>query len=228
VPAPGSDPFINRALTRPNGLLADALGRHTVLNPVTSDGEPRANLAWEADRPMTNFTHATPQWRVAVVESEVRVVGRQSFTQYRRSHPVTNAEPADAADPRFTITTTTSSLGLLDNIGGVPDDWETIAPRKAVLWHPERRELLLPSTTVTPGEANIGVLALSGLMPIRVARFANQFPHTPRGKEPQPGAPGPEWFAEAEVLLLSFQPVTNLHRIIQVTDVPLPPVGEGK
>ncbi len=221
---PDSDPWINRALTRTNGLLASALGRHAVLNPITPDGEPRVSLAWEADRPLTNFTHATPQWRIAMVESEARIVGRQPFAEYRRQHPVTNAEPMEVADPRYTVTLRVSSLGVLDELGGVKDEWDDIAPRKAVLWHPERRELLLPTTSATPVEANFGVLALSTLMPVRVTSYANHFPHTPRGKDPQPGAPGPEWFAEAEVLLLAFKPVGTQHRIIEVPGVPLPPV----
>ena len=224
VPQLDSDPFINRALTRTNGLLASALGRHTALNPVTPASEPRVSLVWEADRPLTNFTHATPQWRVAMIESEVRIVGRQPFAEYRRLHPVTKAEPVEAADPRYTVTLRVSSLGLLDELGGVKDDWDTLAPRKAVLWHPQRRELLLPATSATHQVANFGVLALSTLLPVRVTSYANQFPHTPKGKEPQSGAPGPEWFAEAEVLLLAFKPVATRHHIIAVQGVPLPPV----
>ena len=225
VSGPDPDAYLNRSLTRTKGLLAAALGRFSVLNPVTPADEPRANLAWEADRPLTNFTHASPQWRVVLLESEARVVGRQPFAEYRRQHPVTNAEPPEAAaDPRYTITLQTKNLRLVEQTGGPEDGWDTRAPRKVVLWHSQRRELLLSATSVANHRDNYGVLALSGLSPLSVLNYANHFPHTAKGKEPQPGAPGPEWFAEAEVIFIALRHLTNQHHIIEVPDVPLPPV----
>lgn len=223
---PDQDAFVNRALTRTNGALVAWLGLHTVLNPVTPASEPRLKLGWEADRPLTNFTHATIALRMATVESECRVVGRMPFIEFRLRHPTTNAEPGDApvADPRYTITTGSRSTEWRSPSGLNAGDWAAVTPRKAVLWHPKRRELLLPTTSNAFKEGNFGVLAFAGLTAMEEHTHTSHFPHTPKGKEPQPGAPGPEWFAEAEVIFISLRNLTNQHRIIEVPDVPLPPV----
>jgi hypothetical protein len=226
VQMPDQSAFVNRALTRTNGALVAWLGQHTVLNPVTLASEPRLALGWEADRPLTNFTHATISLRVATVESECRIVGRMPFAEFRLRHPTTNAEPSDApvADPRYTITTTSRTTEWRSPSGFNAGDWAATTPRKAVLWHPKRRELLLPTTGNAYKDGNHGVLALAGLQPLQEHTHTSHFPHTPRGKEPQPGAPGPEWFAEAEVIFIALRNLTNQHRIIEVPDVPLPPV----
>lgn len=226
VQMPDQNAFVNRALTRTNGALVAWFGQHTVLNPTTPTNEPRLKLGWQADRPLTNFTHATIALRVATLESECRVVGRMPFAEFRRQHPTTNAEPSDApvADPRYTITTTSRTTEWRSPTGFNAGDWAAVTPRKAVLWHPKRRELLLPTTGNAYQAGNHGVLALAGLQPLQEHTHTSHFAHTPRGKEPQPGAPGPEWFAEAEVIFISLRNLTNQHRIIEVPDVPLPPV----
>lgn len=220
------DAFVNRALTRTNGALVAWLGQHTVLNPVTPASEPRLTLKWEADRPLTNFTHATIALRVATVESECRIVGRMPFVEFRLRNPTTNAEPSDApvADPRYTITTISRTAEWRSPSGFNAGDWAAVTPRKAVLWHPKRRELLLPTTSNAYQAGNHGVLALARLSGLEEHTHTSHFPHTPRGMEPQPGAPGPEWFAEAEVIFISLRNLTNQHRIIEVPDVPLPPL----
>lgn len=226
VEMPDRDAFVNRALMRTNGALVAWLGSHTVLNPVTPASEPRLTLKWEADRPLTNFTHATIALRVATLESECRIVGRMPFAEFRRLHPTTNAEPSDApvADPRYTITTTSRTTEWRSPTGFNAGDWAAVTPRKAVLWHPKRRELLLPTTGNAYQAGNHGVLAMAGLGGLEEHTHTSHFPHTPRGKEPQPGAPGPEWFAEAEVIFIALRNLSNQHRIIEVPDVPLPPV----
>lgn len=226
VQIPDQDAWVNRALTRTNGALVAWLGQHAVLNPVTPTSEPRLKLEWGADRPLTNYTHATIALRLAALESECRIVGRMPFVEFRLRHPTTNAEPSDApvADPRYTITTTSRTTEWRSPSGFNSGDWAAVTPRKAVLWHPKRRELLLPTTGNAYQAGNHGVLALARLGGLEEHTHASHFPHTPRGKEPQPGAPGPEWFAEAEVIFIALRHLTNQHRIIEVPDVPLPPV----
>lgn len=227
VEMPDRDAFVNRALTRTNGALVAWLGQHTVLNPVTPTDEPRLRLEWGAERSLTNFSQATIALRVATVESECRIVGRMPFAEFRRQHPTTNAEPSDApvADPRYTITTTSRTTEWRSPMGYHSGEWAAVTPRKAVLWHPKRRELLLPTTGNAYRPGNHGVLALARLGGLEEHTHTSHFPHTPKGKEPQPGAPGPEWFAEAEVIFIALRNLTNQHRIIEVPDVPLPPVS---
>ncbi|MBI5801955.1 MAG: hypothetical protein HZA92_14685 [Verrucomicrobia bacterium] len=231
VQMPGQDVFVNRALMRTNGAHVAWLGPQTVLNPVTIGSVPTATLEWGAERSLTNFTHAAVELRVEVVESECRIVGRMPFAEFRAQNPTTNAEPTNAepdaaafTDPRYTVTTVTRQFGWGNPMGYSDGAWATTTARKAVLWHPKRREVLLPSTGNAAKDGPYGVLAMVNLKRVEVHTQTSHFPHTPKGKEPQPGAPGPEWFAEAELLLLSFRYVTNSHQIILVPDVKLPPV----
>ena len=228
VAMPPQDPFVNRSLARDGGPLAKWLGKHRVLNPVTPATEPLVRMSFGADRPLTNFTHASVELRVSVMESECRIVGRMPFTEFRAQHPTTNAEPTDAplADPRYTVTTVTRHTEWPSPTGFSGGEWSETAARKAVLWHPKLREVLLPDTSNAEKAGNFGVVALSGMSALRVHTHTSHFPHTPKGKEPQPGAPGSEWFAEAEVIMVAFKDLAPRHHVIVVSDVPLPPVPQ--
>lgn len=222
----GFDTIEYRSLARTNGPLSVWFPTFKVLNrPAQTNSEPVETFRWlHFPRPPTNFTHALLTLRLCQSESACRIERRERFAEYRaRASLNDGALPAnEVGNPRFEVLMPVAGISGFEFL--CETGWE--APRLAVLWHPQRHEILFPTnrTSSPQVELKIGVTALAKMFPVERNTYGCRFPHTPAGQEPQPGAPGPEWFNEAEVLFIAFKSLSPLDHMVELEPVPLPPV----
>lgn len=211
-------------LTRTNGPL-EALIRSPfrVLNPPTGTAtEITGTGSWFPQLPWVRFRELSLSLRFLVEESSLVVVRREPFRGWAAVQPDLDSGTAEEpAAPERNVIVLTPHLEL--------PVWQdrssaALAPRHALLWHPERREVILPAQSELGNKRGPhGVLAFADMFRVQTHRHRSIFPKLDKLLSGS-GISERDWLAGAEVLLLAFKPVATRHHIIEVPDVPLPPV----
>jgi hypothetical protein len=216
------------SLARTNGPFSVWFPGFRVLNDLRATNlEPQISFEWEGvaiTSKLTNWTHALIMLRLPQVESRCRIERRESFAAYqaRPPHALLASLGKNASEPHFSVAWKTIEASVIKRI--VYNDWEPVG--QVCLWHPQRKEILLPDKHFQHYEnrSNVGVTALAAEFPLNRSGQLAQFPHTPAGQPPQPGAPGPEWFEQAEIIYLSYLHLSSPHHVVELDPIPLPPV----
>ncbi|KAF0170631.1 MAG: Uncharacterized protein FD161_4556 [Limisphaerales bacterium] len=211
-------------LTRTNGPLGALLRvPFRVLNPPT-EGAPEVTGtgSWHDSIPLTRFGELSLSLRFLVEESSVVVVRREPFRGWAAVQPESdsgNAEEPTAPERNVIVLTPHLDLPVWQDRSAA-----ALAPRHALLWHPERREVILPTQTeLGYKRAPDGVLAFADMFRVRTHRHRSIFPKLDKLLSGS-GISEREWLAGAEMVLLAYRPVATRHHVIHVPDVPLPPV----
>lgn len=217
------DFYERRLLTRTNGPLEVLLRPpFRVLNPPTGAAPNLAGTgSWHDTVPLTRFKELSLSLRFMVEESSIVVVRREPFRGWAAEQPEWQAENAEEpATPQRNLVVLTPHLDL--------PVWQdrsaaTLAPRHALLWHPVRREVILPiRTDLGIKRAPHGVLAFADMFRVVMHTHRSVFPRL-ENLLPDSGISERDWLAGAEVILLAYQPIATRHHVIEVPDVPLPP-----
>lgn len=219
------DAHERHALTQTNGPLGILLRvPFRVLNPPPEAAtEITGTGSWHDSIPLTRFGELNLSLRFLVEESSVVVVRREPFRGWAAVQPELdsgNAEEPVAPERNVIVLTPHLDLPVWQDRSAA-----VLAPRHALLWHPERREVILPTQTELGNKRGPhGVLAFADMFRVKTHRHRSIFPKLDKLLSGT-GVSERDWLAGAEVLLLAFKPVATRHHIIEVPGVPLPPVS---
>ena len=209
--------YLGRSLTQSNGPLTVLLGPVlTLVSPPEMGVTTNEFVPWSDDGPLPRWPSTQISFVVGASELEVVVAHRARVRDLPPGLASRAGQPPSVGRNESDGLVISSARAFV----GYGDEGEEPFSRKAVLWHPQRRELRLPQTSVVTRTERFGVLAFGSLGQVQTEQHQSTFPRPPTmlaGVER-------EWLAEAELLLLAFKPVGYGYHVILVPDAKLPPV----